>query len=155
MDDRSDSAAGPDALAALVRRARRARAAAYAEYSGYAVGAAVLTGEGAVHVGCNVENALYGATMCAERVAVFGAVAAGARRIVAVAVATPGGGTPCGFCRQVLAEFAAPETPVAITDALVETPEDEESPYRVLQLGDLLPEAWTTVDLERGREAEG
>jgi cytidine deaminase len=90
---------------ALVQAARAARAHAYAPYSGYAVGAAVLTDDGRVFAGCNVENASYGLSLCAERVAVFNAVASGARRLVAAAVCTPDGGTPCGACRQVLLEF--------------------------------------------------
>lgn len=92
---------------ALIRAAREARAHAYAPYSGYAVGAAVLADDGRVFAGCNVENASYGLSMCAERVAVFGAAAAGAQRLAAAAVCTPDGGTPCGACRQVLLEFAA------------------------------------------------
>jgi cytidine deaminase len=96
---------------ALAQAARAARAHAYAPYSGYAVGAAVLTDDGRVFAGCNVENASYGLSVCAERVAVFRAIAAGARRLVAAAVCTPDGGTPCGACRQVLLEFAdAPES---------------------------------------------
>lgn len=90
---------------ALVHAARAARAHAYAPYSNYFVGAAVLTSDGRIFTGCNVENASYGLTVCAERVAVFSAVAAGAREVVTVAVCTPDGATPCGACRQVLAEF--------------------------------------------------
>ena len=96
---------------ALAQAARAARAHAYAPYSGYAVGAAVLTDDERVFAGCNVENASYGLSLCAERVAVFSAIAAGARRLVAAAVCTPDGGTPCGACRQVLLEFAkSPES---------------------------------------------
>lgn len=96
---------------ALIQAARVARQNAYAPYSGYAVGAAVRTDDGRVFAGCNVENASYGLSVCAERVAAFNAVLAGAPRIVAVAVCTPDGGTPCGACRQTLLEFAAdPET---------------------------------------------
>lgn len=91
---------------ALIRAARAAREKAYAPYSGYAVGAAVRTADGRVFTGCNVENASYGLSVCAERTAVFSAIAAGARQIVAVAVCTPDGGTPCGACRQALIEFA-------------------------------------------------
>lgn len=92
---------------ALVQAARAARQYAYAPYSGYLVGAAVRTDDGRLFAGCNVENASYGLSVCAERVAVWNAIAAGARAIVAVAVCTPDGGTPCGACRQVLMEFAA------------------------------------------------
>jgi cytidine deaminase len=83
-----------------------ARKNAYAPYSKYHVGAAVLTPDGQIFVGCNVENASYGLTNCAERTAIFTAVCAGGREFVAVAIATDDGGSPCGACRQVLAEFA-------------------------------------------------
>jgi cytidine deaminase len=92
----------------LVEAARAVRAHAHAPYSRYAVGAALLTRAGEVYVGCNVENASYGATICAERSAVSAMVAAGARDPIACAVVTAGPepGAPCGICRQVLAEFA-------------------------------------------------
>ena len=92
---------------ALVAAAKAASAQAYCPYSGFAVGAAVRAADGRVFAGCNVENASYGLAMCAERNAVFHAVAAGARDIIAVAVYTPTPvyATPCGACRQVLLEF--------------------------------------------------
>jgi cytidine deaminase len=95
-------------LAALVSAAQRARRHAYAPYSRYRVGAALVTRAGRVYTGCNVENATFGATLCAERSAVAAMVAAGDREPVACAVVTAGPkpGTPCGICRQVLAEFA-------------------------------------------------
>lgn len=131
---------------ALLAAARQARARAYAPYSGYRVGAAVLADDGRIYGGCNVENAMYGATVCAERVAVTTAVAAGARRLVALAVITPNGGAPCGFCRQVLAEFAPPELPILLAGP------DEEAPSRRFTLGGLLPEAWGAEDLRQGRD---
>jgi cytidine deaminase len=91
----------------LVEAACAARWNAYAPFSQYLVGAALLTEEGEIIVGCNVENASYGLTMCAERVAVGAAVAAGQRGFRAIAVSTADGGAPCGACRQVLAEFCA------------------------------------------------
>jgi len=94
---------------ALLAAAKAASARAYCPYSHFAVGAAVQTADGRVFSGCNVENASYGLAICAERNAVFHAIAAGARDIVAVAVYTPTPAftTPCGACRQVLFELAA------------------------------------------------
>jgi len=89
----------------LVQRALEARTRAYAPYSGYRVGCAVLTGDGAIVTGCNVENASYGATICAERVALTRAVAEGKDSFVAMAIATQDGGSPCGICRQVMREL--------------------------------------------------
>jgi len=91
----------------LIAEARRARNAAYARYSNFKVGAAVLTEQGNIFSGCNIENASFGATMCAERVAIFSAVAAGETRIKAVAVIADLDKpiAPCGLCRQVIAEF--------------------------------------------------
>jgi len=128
--------------AALVRAARAVRRRAYAPYSRFRVGAAVLAG-GAVHVGANVENASYGLTVCAERAAVAAAVAAGARRLDAVAIAT---GTaeptpPCGACLQTLAELGGPGLPVVLAGARgarVET-----------TLGELLPRGFGRRFLRR------
>jgi len=91
----------------LYKAARKARECAYAPYSKFAVGAAVLTADGQIFTGANVENASYGLTMCAERVAIFSAVAKCKLDIVAVAIVTDGseGAFPCGACRQVMAEF--------------------------------------------------
>jgi len=96
------------AIKALVEAARAVRAHAYAPYSGYRVGAAIWVADGRVFTGCNVENATYGATICAERSAIAAMVAAGATGPVACAVVTAGPvpGPPCGICRQVFAEFA-------------------------------------------------
>lgn len=91
----------------LVELARRAMLKAYAPYSNYRVGAALLADDGRIFLGCNVENASYGLSLCAERNAVAQAVAAGCRRFAAVAIAADSQrkASPCGACRQVLAEF--------------------------------------------------
>lgn len=96
-----------EAIEALVGAAVRAREHAYAPYSGFAVGAAALAGDGRVFVGCNIENASYGLSVCAERNAVAAAGVAGIRQLAAVAVVTSAQppASPCGACRQVLAEF--------------------------------------------------
>ena len=106
------AAESPDA--ALCHAAAEAAKLAYAPHSGYRVGAALLAADGRVFTGCNVENASYGLTNCAERTALFKAVSEGMRKFKAIAIA---GGTaspayPCGACRQALAEFCGPETPV-------------------------------------------
>ena len=102
--------------AALIQAALTVRAMAYAPYSNYPVGAALLMADGRIVTGVNVENASYGLSMCAERTAVFKAVAEGQQKILAVAVATDNAGSPCGACRQVLTEFAG-DVPVYLVDA--------------------------------------
>jgi cytidine deaminase len=100
----------------LLVAARAVRRRAHAPYSRFQVGAAVLDERGRVHVGCNVENASYGLTICAERNAIASAVAAGARQIRAVAVVTSTrpAAAPCGACRQVMAEFGTDDTLVLL-----------------------------------------
>lgn len=99
----------------LVKVAWQAREAAYAPYSNFAVGAALLATDGRIFLGCNVENISYGLTNCAERVAIGAAVAAGVREFLAVAVVADTGVpiSPCGACRQVLAEFGVPRVMLA------------------------------------------
>lgn len=89
----------------LIQTAMQAQKWSYSPYSNYPVGAALLTSSGKIYEGTNIENAAYPTAICAERVAVFKAVSEGEREIEAVAVVTRNGGTPCGSCRQVLAEF--------------------------------------------------
>ena len=96
----------PESDRQLVAAAQAARLQAYAPYSKYCVGAAIRTPTGQVYTGCNVENASYGLTVCAERVALFNAVAQGERNFDTIAIITEEGGMPCGACRQVLREFA-------------------------------------------------
>jgi cytidine deaminase len=120
---------------ALVKAARAVRARAHAPYSKFRVGAAVLDERGRIHAGCNVENASYGLTLCAERNAVAAAVAAGARRIRAVAVFTQNASAPCGACRQVLMELGGPATDVVLAGAKGATV--------TRTLGQLLPAAFS------------
>ena len=119
----------------LLALARQVRLRAHAPYSRFRVGAAVLDERGRMHAGCNVENASYGLTVCAERNAVAAAVAAGAKRIRAVAVVTRDGSSPCGACRQVLAELGTPTT-----DVLLASPAGKPVDHT---LGTLLPYAFT------------
>ncbi len=91
---------------ALVESAMTARQNAYAPYSEYKVGAALLTSDGEVFKGCNVENAAYPVGICAERTAIVKAVSEGERNFIAIAVVTEDGGSPCGMCRQTLNEFS-------------------------------------------------
>ncbi len=124
----------------LAEKAVQARQNAYCPYSGFAVGAALLGASGRVYTGCNVENASYGLSLCAERGAVMQALAAGERRFVALAVAGGGqagleaGVTPCGACRQVLCEFCGQDFPVILVNP-GETLENH-------SLGELLPLAF-------------
>jgi cytidine deaminase len=122
----------------LVALARKARDRAYAPYSGFTVGAALQARSGRIYSGCNVENASYSLTICAERVAIFKAVCAGEREFEALAVVTQTLATPCGACRQVLAEFGL-DTQVIIADL--------EKAREVYTIGDLLPIAFTPESL--------
>jgi cytidine deaminase len=121
--------------AELVRRAKDVMRNAYAPYSKFHVGAAIEADDGSIHVGCNVENASYGLTICAERMAVGAAVAAGKRtlRRIAVASGVEPPATPCGACRQLLAEFGLQ------LEIIAAGPSTE----RRWTLRDLLPEAFT------------
>jgi cytidine deaminase len=120
---------------AVVQAAIDVRQRAYAKYSQFLVGAAVLASDGTIYTGCNVENCSYGLTICAERAAVFNAVAAGQRQFQLLAVATTGGGTPCGACRQVLAEFAR-DLPILLVDV------NQPAAIVEVNLRELLPQAF-------------
>jgi len=128
----------------LLARARAARRRAHAPYSRYPVGAAVLAASGRIYSGCNIENASFGLTVCAERVAVWTAVAAGESEIVAVAVVTPNGAAPCGACRQVLAEFLPQQ---GEHDMLVIVDKGDEQ--MTVRLSELLPLAFLPRDLPK------
>jgi cytidine deaminase len=103
----------------LLAAAREAQIAAYAPYSNFAVGAAALLSDGRIYRGCNVENASFGLTVCAERVALFNAISDGRLDIAAIAVVTnaPKLCKPCGACRQVIAEFSQADNPIMILSA--------------------------------------
>ena len=124
----------------LVAAATRARKMAYAPYSGFAVGAALSAAGGTIYTGCNVENASYGLTTCAERNAIAHAVGQGARDFAAIAVVTATGVTPCGACRQVLAEFSL-EMLVIVADT--------SGNQRVYTVAELLPDAFVPGHLAK------
>lgn len=122
----------------LVAEALSARQRAYAPYSNYFVGAALLAKDGMVIHGCNVENASYPAAICAERVALTSAIAQGQREFTAIAVATRDGGSPCGICRQVMAELGL-EMAVYISD--------EHGNFRTTTVRALLPDSFSGASL--------
>lgn len=103
----------------LMAAAQAAMQYAYAPYSHFAVGAAVRTADGTVYTGCNIENASFGATNCAERTAIYKAVSEGHTDFTGIAISSAAGGLtpPCGICRQVMAEFMQEDTPVILEDA--------------------------------------
>lgn len=119
----------------LIEAARQALKHAHAPYSNYQVGAALLCSDGTVFLGCNVENASYGLANCAERTALFAAVAGGKTAFAAIAIAASGlpAPYPCGACRQVLAEFCGPDFPVHVATA---------DGFESTTLGELLPHAF-------------
>ena len=119
----------------LIKLAVAAQQFAHAPYSNYQVGAALLAESGKIFTGCNVENASYGLSICAERTAIVKAISEGETALEAIVVATANGGTPCGACRQFLAEFCGSETMVIVYNT--ETNSDVE-----FTLGQLLPNAF-------------
>ena len=129
----------------LINMAVSAMKMAYAPYSGYKVGAAVLTKTDKIFTGCNIENASYSATVCAERTAVFKAVSEGEKEFKMLAVAggkdgkISGAFPPCGVCRQVLAEFCEPDMPVLVATG--------ETSFKRFTLKELLPFAFTPDNL--------
>ncbi|MBQ7839759.1 MAG: cytidine deaminase [Lachnospiraceae bacterium] len=131
----------------LIAAALFARRASYSPYSGYQVGAALLTQKGKIYTGCNIENAAFTPTICAERTALFKAVSEGERKFAAIAVAgSPKGeqitqySWPCGVCRQVLREFCDPE----LFTVIVAKSEEE---YEIRKLAELLPEGFGPENL--------
>ncbi len=130
----------------LMRMAEEARKRAYCPYSQFAVGAALLSTDGRVFTGCNIENAAHSPTNCAERTAFFKAVSEGVRDFAAIAVtggpknAAPGMCTPCGVCRQVMAEFCTPEFRILLGNSDVPV---------TMTLAELLPLSFGVADLGR------
>ncbi len=140
-------AAPPDTVGPhdLIGAAQNVYDNAYAPYSRYRVAAAVLADNSTIYTGCNVENAVYPLTICAERAAIFRAISNGARKIVALAVVTANAGSPCGACRQVMREFGTDEMPIYVADLT--------GAYRTHTLSELLPESFSSADLDTS-EAE-
>ena len=127
----------PDSLQFLLSQAAEARRQAYAPYSEFFVGAALLCSDGSIHRGCNVENASYGLTQCAERVAIANAITAGQRHFVALALSLTKAGTPCGACLQAMQEFA-PQLRIILGDETGKW-------VRETSLPDLLPQPFGFV----------
>ena len=127
-----------DVILVLLEVAANARKMAHAPYSRYKVGAALLAGSGNVYAGCNVENASYGLSICAERTAYVKAVSDGEREFLAIAVVTDNGGSPCGACRQFMAEFGL--------DSIVIL-SDKKGNYSITTVSQLLPDAFTADKL--------
>jgi cytidine deaminase len=132
----------PEGKQQLIDAAAEARLQAYAPYSSYQVGAALLTKDGQIFVGANVENAVYPLTICAERSAVVSAVSNGQQSFEAIAVVTKDAGTPCGSCRQVLAEFGL--------DIAIIIANDQGQVQHELTTADLLPHSFGPINLKNG-----
>ena len=132
---------GPAEITELIRRATQMRALSYCPYSGFSVGAALLTGDGDIYTGCNVENAAYGASICAERTAFVKAISEGESSFKAIAIVGGKGpeaenySFPCGECRQFMREFCDPDTFAVIAAR-------NASDYKSYVLRDLLPESF-------------
>lgn len=123
----------------LIQAAEKARNNAYVPYSHFPVGAAVISASGRIFTGCNIENASFGLTVCAERTAIFQAVAAGETSLTTLTVIadTPGPTAPCGACRQVMAEFQVEKVIMANT----------KGDRKIMELSDLLPNSFSSNDI--------
>lgn len=126
----------------MLRLAAEAREKAYCPYSHFRVGACLKTDSGAYYLGCNIENAAFTPTNCAERTAMFKAIYEGERSFEAIAIISDSANptAPCGVCRQVLAEFCRPDMPVICAD--------RDGNYEVMELSQLLPMSFTAADME-------
>ncbi|MDU1411493.1 MAG: cytidine deaminase [Clostridium sp.] len=129
----------------LVKTAIKARELAYVPYSNFKVGAAIEMEDGSIYTGCNIENASYGATNCAERTAIFKAISEGHRKIKKIAVVGDMSAytSPCGICRQVIAEFADKDIEIILVK--------NEEEFQVKTLEEILPGAFTKEDLDNYR----
>lgn len=127
----------------LLQAAKEARERSYSPYSDYAVGAALRDEQGRIHTGCNVENISYGATICAERSAVMRMISEGGKSLSEVVVVTRDGGTPCGMCLQVLAEFASDPSEVRVRTVA------ESGQERFYTLEELLPHGFRSSEVNR------
>lgn len=125
----------------MIRMAMDACDRAYVPYSGFRVGACIKTHTGAYYLGCNIENASFGATNCAERTALFKAVYEGEREFEALAIVSDSSNytVPCGICRQALSEFCEPDMPVICAN--------NEGKYKVFTFGDMLPYSFKASDM--------
>ena len=125
----------------LVMMAVKAKDNAYVPYSGFHVGAALLADNGKIYTGCNIENASYGATICAERTAITKAVSEGAGRILALAVSSDSDKPtmPCGICRQFINEFCTPDMPLYLSDY--------QGQYKAYTFDEILPHSFKQSDL--------
>jgi len=134
-------------IVTLIEQAKAAREFSYSPYSGYMVGAALLTAEGEIYTGCNIENAAYGPSNCAERTAIFKAVSEGKKEFSAIAIVGGKKGSagdyaaPCGVCRQVMMEFCDPEKMQIIVAKSAEE-------YKLFTLAQLMPEGFGAANLE-------
>jgi cytidine deaminase len=129
----------------LVDMALKARLNAYVPYSGFRVGAALLADNGKVYTGCNIENASYGAAICAERTAVVKAISDGAKRIMAIAISgdSISSTVPCGICRQVISEFCTNDMPLYLSN--------QDGQFETFSFEEILPHAFTKRDLEESQ----
>lgn len=129
----------------LVEIALKAKEAAYAPYSGFHVGAALFCDNGKIYTGCNIENASFGATICAERTAIVKAISDGAKKILALAVSSDSkeATMPCGICRQTISEFCEKDMPLYLSD--------RNGRFEIYIFNDILPHSFTRKDLEEGK----
>ncbi|KAG9096944.1 hypothetical protein FRC06_008167 [Ceratobasidium sp. 370] len=155
MSSSSPRALTPEEQQKLIAAAIQAKKAAYNPYSKFRVGAALLTPDGRIITGANIENASYGGTICAERTALVKAVSEGDKKFLAIAVTSDVRAplSPCGICRQFIREFCSLSTPVIMASSNY-TPETASETVKILTVDEILPYSFGPEDLERPRDAE-